>query len=147
MQAKLAVIPGWALHFDEISNNVFNVRLIDKHGRQASSTEAGFENALAKAEEYAYGLEMSINNYPNRFLFDYFLLKLGTAVTYKGGSVAYGSWAIATEGKQLLLEGKDDLFVAKKWSAENQEWTVESIIEVPKLTFMEFKKLVSFLTP
>lgn len=81
MQTKPAIIPGWALHCDEISNNVFKVTLVDRHGRQASSTEVGFETASAKAEEYAYDIEMSVNNYPNQFLFNYFLLKMGSAVT------------------------------------------------------------------
>lgn len=60
---------------------------------------------------------------------------------------AFGSWAIATIYKQLLLDGKDDVIVAKEWSEENQEWTLRSVTEVQKVNFSEFKRLESFMRP
>ncbi len=111
MQTKPAIIPGWALHCDEISNNVFTVTLVDQHGRQASSTEVGFETALAKAEEYTYGIEMSVNNYPNRFLFNYFLGIPGISAACANKIDFFAKDTCMSDGIEELilnLTGQDD---------------------------------------
>jgi hypothetical protein len=145
MKQGSEILPGWKIFYEELSNNVFNMSLRDGFGRTASTTEAGFENALKKVEKYAYEIEMSINDHPNKFLFSYFLTKLKGQIISKGESTAYGTWGIVTKGKQLVLEGRDDVIQTKEYLESNSSWECINSLAVRDLSFENFQELVAFM--
>lgn len=145
MQKGSEILPGWKISYEESSNNVFKVSLIDGFGRTASTTEVGFEDALAKVEKDAYEIEMSINGYPNRFLFNYFRIKLERQIISNGESNAYGTWGIVTNGKQLVLEGRDDVILTKEYLESKSSWEIINVLSVKSLTFEKFQELVEFM--
>jgi hypothetical protein len=139
------ILPRWTLQYEEVSNNVFKVSIKDDFGRISSVTEMDFFVGLAKAEKHAYEIEMFINDYPNKFLFDYFLLKLKDYITDKNESNAYGSWGIQTQKKRLMLDGRDDLLISQEYEDNSSAWVSHKMIRIKDLNFEEFKAFLEFM--
>ena len=113
LKNDMELLPGWHLHFDEISYNHYKVLLRDAHGKTWAMSTSDVERAVVIGERYAFELERSTNKVWEYFIYDYTLLKLkaaGVDSDHKNG-YAYGSWSIFTNGCSWTYSGRDDCFI------------------------------------
>jgi hypothetical protein len=62
----------WTLQFEEISNNIYLVKLTDINGRQAQIRNNNLNNAIEECLSYSFEIEKQLNNPIDKFTFDIF---------------------------------------------------------------------------
>jgi len=136
------IIDGWTLHFEEVSNNVYNVKLIDNYGRQTSTTDHDLERAIETCLSHSFDIERQLNNSLNKFTFDtikYFLANEKLHLdNYSDRD--FGSWNIEKERKRIILDGKD-LLQTFQSKTETDTWTDDLNINLKDLTFKQIIEL------
>jgi hypothetical protein len=135
-------IDGWTLHFEEVSNNVYKVELIDNFGRQASTTDHDLEKAIQTCLSYSFDIERQLNNSLNKFTFDTFkfLLADENLLTDNYSDKDFGSWIIQKYNKRIILDGKDLLLVLQS-QEETDNWKDNIAIKLTDLTFKQIIEL------
>ena len=139
------ILPNWKLHFEEVSNNVYQVELTDAFGRQSSTTDDDLEKAITACEAYAFDIEKQISKNWGRFLFDYSLLKLnGRPISNQVyDDKVFGSWYIDRESRRLNYEGRDGVLLIEFSKPDNAGWY--EAIAIKELTFVKYKEFISYL--
>ena len=135
-------VDNWTLHFDEVSNNVYKVKLIDNFGRQTSTTDNDLEKAIETCLSYSFDIERQLNNSLNKFTFDTFKYFLADEklLTDNYSDKDFGSWIIQKYNKRIILDGKDFLLILQS-QAETDNWKDDIVIKLTDLTFKHIIEL------
>jgi hypothetical protein len=146
-QEAKQILPGWKLHFEELSNNVYNVELRDSFGKVASTTDDNLERALGVCEGYAFDIEKQVSRNWSRFLFDYALLKVSdkSISEKKYHDQAFGSWFIVSNGKRLIYDGRDDVLIVEDLKDNVGDWAEYKAIAIKDLSFDKYNEFVGYL--
>jgi len=136
------IIDGWTLHFEEVSNNVYKVELIDNLGRQASTTDHDLEKAIETCLSYSFDIERQLNNSLNKFTYDTFKYFLDDEklLTDNYSDKDFGSWIIQKSNKRIILDGKDSLLLIQS-QTETNKWKDDLGIKLTDLTFKQIIEL------
>lgn len=131
---------GWTLHYEEVSNNVYQFKLTDNSGRQAGCKDHDFERGIETCVSYAFDIEKQLNRNWNKFLFDIFKFKLSkhklTEEIYHEN--VFGSWTIQLENGRIILDGRDYLLTLQCLD-KNQNWIDRENIRLSDLTYDKVK--------
>ena len=138
------ILPYWSLYYEEVSNNVYHVDLIDSYGREASTTYHDLEKAIATCEEYAFEIEKQISKSWGRFLYEYALLKLpeNSSSEHKYHHEAFGSWYIVCDEKRLIHDGKNDLLITQD---KKSDWIEHNSKSAKEITFRYYLEQIDYL--
>jgi hypothetical protein len=136
------IIDGWTLHFEEVSNNVYKVELIDNFGRQTTTTDHDLEKAIETCLSYSFDIERQLNNSLNKFTFDTFKFFLADEKlhTVNYSDKDFGSWIIQKYTNRIILDGKDFLLVLQS-QTETDHWKDDIAIKITDLTFKQIIEL------
>ena len=137
------ILPGWILNVDEFSPGGYRVTLTDVDGRKAEIVDDYNELTLDKCMGYAFDIERQTKRSWNKFLYDFFYLRLKDITIYEHEyhDKAFGSWIILTKHKRLLMDGRDGRLTYEE--DQNSDWVEKEAIEDSKrVTYEEFKRFV-----
>jgi hypothetical protein len=136
------IIDGWTIHFEEVSNNVYKVELIDNFGRQASTTDHDLEKAIETCLSYSFDIERQLNNSLNKFTYDTFkyFLNYEKILTDNYSDKDFGSWIIQKSNKRIIFDGKDSILILQS-QTEEDNWTDDLAIKLTDLTFKQITEL------
>jgi hypothetical protein len=125
------------LTFDEVSNNVYKVKLTDHYGRQAETTDTELENAVTTVEAFAFDIQKQISNGWNKFLYDTCIIKFGDKkiIEKQYDDKAFGSWYILLTDNRILLDGRDFIFCIQVYK---NDWVDTTTIKLSELTYDNF---------
>ena len=131
------ILAGWTLSFDEVSNNIYKVKLTDKFGRETETTDSDLEKALTKVENYAFDIERQISKGWNEFLYNTCILKLQDKVIVEKHYTekAYCSWYILLNENKIILDGRDFYFCLQVYK---KHWVDIETIKMSELTLDNF---------
>ena len=93
------IINSWTLHFEEVSNSVYKVEMIDNYGRQTSTTDHNLEKAIETCLSDSFNIERQLNNSLNKFTYDTFKYFLADEKLLLGNysDKDLGSWIICID--------------------------------------------------
>jgi hypothetical protein len=131
----MTVIDNWTLRYEEVSNNVFEVELLDNLGRRVVTTDHNLKEAVKTCISYAFDIERKLKNSLNKFLYDtfkYFLLSQKFIVDRYDDQI-FGSWIIEDKNVRLLLDGKESLLVLQTQGTE-KVWSGAVVVSLKDLT-------------
>lgn len=123
--------------FDEVSNNVYKVKLTDHYGRQTETTDTDLENTVTTVEAFAFDIQKQISNGWNKFLYDTCIIKLGDKkiIEKQYDDKAFGSWYILLTDNRILLYGRDFIFCIQVYK---NDWVDTTTIKLSELTYDNF---------
>lgn len=136
------LVDHWTLHFDEVSNNVYQVELTDKFGRKSVTTDHDLDKAIETCMSYAFDIEKQLGNSLNKFTYDtfkYFLSDQKLLVDNYSDK-DFGSWIIENNKKRIVLDGKDFLLSIQN-QIETDNWEDDFFIKLTDLTFKQINEL------
>lgn len=136
-------LPNWTLKVDEFSPGGYRITLTDEDGRKAEIVDDYNDLTLDKCIGYAFDIERQTKRNWNKFLFDFANLRLTHLKIEKNEyhDKAFGSWAIQTKDKRLLLDGKDGGLIYEE--KQNGDWVdKETIKDLKRVTFEQFKSFI-----
>lgn len=144
MISKKQILPGWTLHVDEVSNNVYKVSLIDKFGREGGTTDTDLDKAISICESYAFDIERQISKNWTKFLYDTCVLKLKDKgiVENQYHDEAFGSWYILLKDR-ILFDGRNSVFCTQIYNIN--DWFDTERIEIKDLTYDKFIKAIKHI--
>ena len=136
------LIDRWKLHYDEISNNVYKVELIDNFGRKTATTDHDLERAIETCISYSFDIEKQLENSLNKFTFDTFKYFLANEklLVENYSDKDFGSWIIEKKMKRIILDGRD-LLLTFQSEIETDIWTDDMAIKLTDLTFKQIIEL------
>lgn len=139
---NVELVDGWRLNIDEVSNNVYQVELIDKSGRKTGAKDHDLKQAIEACLGFAFDIERQLGNNINKFSYDTLNYFLGNGgLTSKYSDLSFGSWIIATENQRIILDGKESvLLLQHKNRAGN--WTDLFSKNLGELSFADLKAVV-----
>ncbi len=136
------LVGNWTLHFDEVSNNVYQVELMDKFGRKSGTTDHDLDRAIETCISYAFDIEKQLGNSLNKFTYDtfkYFLADQKILVDNYSDK-DFGSWIIENNRKRIILDGKDFLLSLQS-QLEKDVWEDDFSINITDLTFKQINEV------
>ena len=137
------ILPGWTLNVDEFSPGGYRITLTDEDGRKAEIVDDYNDLTLDKCMSYAFDIERQTRRSWNKFLYDFFYLRLKDITIYehKYHDKSFGSWIILAEHKRLLLDGRDGRLTYEE--DLNNDWVErETIDDFKRVTYEQFKRFV-----
>jgi hypothetical protein len=137
------VLPEWKLIFEEVSNNVYEITLIDKANRKAGTKGSDLEAGIRKCAEFAFDIEKQISKNWNRFLFEAALIEMPKEdiIESRYDDDAFGSWFIELQKERIIGDGKENLLI--KESRTETGWKNEVDFNLKKLSYEEFLSALS----
>jgi hypothetical protein len=142
---KTELLPGWTLRYNEVSNNVWEVLLIDSKGREAGTKDTDLERAVSVCEQYAFDIEKQISGDFNKFLFDTCKMRLAEKPIAKAlyHFEAFGSWVIQINEGRLVFDGKDYLLTHQ--IEIDGEWENKQELKLAELDMKQLKDFIGYL--
>jgi hypothetical protein len=141
MKNGTEILTGWTLSFEEVSNNVYKVKLTDKFGREVETTDFDLDKALTTVEKYAFDIEKQISKNWNKFLYDTCVLKLQDKVIVEKHYTenAYCSWFILLNENKIILDGRDFYFCLQ---VHKNHWVDIETVKMSELTLENFINVI-----
>ena len=136
------LVDNWTLHFEEVSNNVYQVELTDKFGRKSGTTDHDLDRAIETCISYAFDIEKQLGNSLNKFIYDtfkYFLTDQKILVDNYSDK-DFGSWIIENNRKRIILDGKDFLLSLQS-QVETDNWKDNFSTNISDLTFKQINEV------
>ena len=111
---KPTQLPGWTARIAEVSNGVYNILLIDNHGRKVETTSADPDVAMTEMLDWAFSVEKRVSLNWNKFLFDLCLNTLDNLNIEKNFEERpFGSWIVSLENKRIVYDGRDHWLISQ----------------------------------
>lgn len=138
LASRKYILPGWRLFFEEVSNNVYEITLLDESARQAGIKGYDLEGGIRQCAEYAFDIEKQINKNWNEFTFEAALIELTgrEILTKRFDNNTFGSWFIELANERIIGDGKESLLIKQK--KVESEWQDEAIFNLKNLTYKQF---------
>jgi hypothetical protein len=138
---KPTQLPGWTARIAEVSNGVYNILLIDNHGRKVETTSADPDVAMTEMLDWAFSVEKRVSLNWNKFLFDLCLNTLDNLNIEKNFEERpFGSWIVSLENKRIVYDGRDHWLISQIKKGNN--WYDIFISTKTDLTLDIFTRLV-----
>jgi len=138
---KPTQLPGWTARIAEVSNGVYNIVLLDSHGRKVEITGADLDAAMKESLEGAFAVEKQISLNWNKFLFDLCLNTLeDLSVEMNFEEKHFGSWIVLLKNKRILYDGRDHWLISQIKKGNN--WYDVFISTKANLTLDVFTSVV-----
>ena len=136
------LVDNWTLHFDEVSNNVYQVELTDKFGRKSGTTDHDLDRAIETCISYAFDIERKLGNSLNKFIYDIFKFFLTDQkiLVDNYSDKDFGSWIIENNRKRIILDGKDFLLTLQS-QVETDNWKDAFSTNITDLTFKQINEI------
>lgn len=138
--SKKFILSGWRLTLEEVSNNVYEITLMDESFRQAGTKDHDLERGIRQCGEYAFDIERQVTKNWNKFLFESALIQLESEeITDKRyDAMGSGSWLIEINDKRIVADGNNN--VLTKQSKVEADWVDNFSFEMKNLDYKQFLK-------
>lgn len=135
------LLAGWKLKLDEVSNNVYEIKLLDESLREASTKDHDLERGIRQCAEYAFDIEKQISKNWNKFLFDSAIIELDeiNISNKRYDDEVFGSWLIELPNKRILADGKENLIIQQ--AKNRSEWKDLKSFELKNIEYSQFLSL------
>jgi hypothetical protein len=132
----------WTLQFEEISNNVYLVKLTDINGRQAQIRNNNLNNAIEECLSYSFEIEKQLNNPIDKFTFDIFEYYFNKDEIFKSKNSCEDliSFYIEKGTKRIIFDGNEQL-LSFQIKTETENWNNDYSIKLDNLTLDQIVKM------
>ncbi|WP_281228558.1 hypothetical protein [Flavobacterium aquiphilum] len=139
---NVELVDKWTLRFDEVTNNVYKVELIDKFGRQTETTDHNLDRAIETCISYAFDIEKQLGNSLNKFTYDLFkyFFEDEKLLVDNYSDKDFGSWTIEKNKKRIILDGRDLQLIFQS-TTETSNWTDNFSTKLTDMTFEQINSL------